>query len=136
MLPNEQFEQYGRVLTGEETDLELAQLARVQYLKTAKLRPPLAYEIGDTPDNIADLTRTQVAFYGVSRGIITDPALVARLDNIAVALLYGYGGAEKAVSAIEENNAVLLEQTAAYFHAKKRIMESTDVDEIRMIDLN
>lgn len=135
MLPNEQFELYGRVLDGTESELDLARFERTQYLKTAKLRPPLAHKIGDTPDNIADLTRTQIAFYAVSRGIITDPALVARLDSIAVALLAGYGGDEKVVGAIEENNAVLLERTAAYFQAKKRIMALTDVEEIRMIDL-
>lgn len=137
MQPNEQFEQYGRVLTGDETELELAQLARIQYLKTGpgKLRDRLAHGIGDTPDNIADLTRTVIACYAVDRGIITDPLIIARLDAVIASMVEGYGGEEVIISAIEANNTLLLSATSEYFRAKAEIMACADEDDIRMIDL-
>lgn len=52
----QQIELYGQLLTGDETELDLAKLARIQYLKT-KMRPRLAAQIGDYGDNITDVTR-------------------------------------------------------------------------------
>ncbi len=60
-------ELYGRNLTGDETDLEKAKLARAQYLKT-KMRVKLAGDMGDTDDNVADLTRACVLGLAIQTG--------------------------------------------------------------------
>jgi len=138
MLESEQFELYGQILSGDESEVELAQLARVKYLKTGpgKLRDRLSHGIGDTPDNVADITRTIIACHAVNRGIITSPSIIARLDAVIASMLEGYGGEEAIIFAIEGNNALLLAATSDYFRAKAEIMASTDPEEIRMIDLS
>ena len=138
MIESEQFELYGQILSGDESELERDQLARIKYLKTGpgKLRDRLSRGIGDTPDNVADLTRLNIACHAVNRGIISNPSIIARLDAAIVSMLEGYGGEEAIVSAIEANNALLLAATSDYFRAKAEIMASTDLEEIRMIDLS
>lgn len=138
MLESEQFELYGQILSGDESELERDQLARIKYLKTGpgKLRDRLAHGIGDTPDNVADITRTIIACHAVNRGIITNPSIIARLDAVIASMLEGYGGQEAIISAIEWNNALLLAATSDYFRAKAEIMASTNPEEIRMIDLS
>ena len=65
------FEYYGKILTGDETELEKAQLARAKYLKD-KMRTHMLPYLGDTDDNIADLTRAITLGIAIQHGFVTN----------------------------------------------------------------
>jgi len=136
MLPVEEFEIYGRFLTGEETDLELDQLARTRFLKL-KMRERLAAEIGDCEDNVTDVLRGVLLCYAVSSGIIKDAAVIARLTNYVTQMLEGYGGASAVMDVLEfDAMPVMRHVKEGYFAAKVKIGAAKTTEEIAAIDID
>lgn len=131
-----QINTYGQLLTGDETELDLARLARIHFLKK-KMRPALAAAIGDTPDNIADSMRALILGDCIALGIVTDQAVIDAHKAYLAALLEGYGGPE-AIAAVLQGAAQAIGQYVVnkYFTAKSQIMASDDEDEIRSIDID
>jgi hypothetical protein len=135
MLKNEQFEMYGQVLTGAETDLELAKLARKRYLKI-KMRQGLAHEVGDDKDTITDVLRLALLCYGISSGIVTDTNAIARTNAYVAEMIMGYGGADNMLDILEFcRDAVGRHVVAGFFAAKVAIDAAETVDDVRMVDL-
>jgi len=126
---------YGRVLTGEETALELEKLARTQYLKS-KMRKKLAQDIGDSPDNVADMTRAIMLGMAISEGLVTDTQIITRYHLYVQDMVQDYGGAEAIMDVLEYDKTALEQHVVAgYFLAKQTVGEAADADEVRMIDL-
>jgi hypothetical protein len=126
---------YGKLLTGSESELELAKLQRIKFLKS-KFRPNLEAIIGDTPDNVADTVRTIVMGMAIMMGIETNQDLIDGYQEYISSLYVGYGGGENILSVIA-GTAVGLQQevVAGYFVAKAMIEASDDIDYINKIDL-
>ena len=135
ITPDRELELYGRVLTGNETELDIARLARVQYLKK-KMRRKLAADIGDSPDNVADMTRALVLGMAIDAGIVADPQIITRYHLYIQDMVQNYGGAESIMDVLEYDKTCLEQHVVAgYFLAKQTIDEAADVDEVRLVDL-
>lgn len=135
MLPSEQFEMYGQVLTGTETELDLAKLARRRYLKI-KMRQGLAHEVGDDPDTTTDVLRTALLCYAVSAGLVTDAPVITRLNTYVGEMIAGYGGAEAVLDVLEfDKDAVGRHVVEGYFAAKATIDEAETVEAVNAVDL-
>ncbi|MDY0331840.1 MAG: hypothetical protein RBR52_15285 [Thiomonas sp.] len=130
-----EFQTYGRLLTGEETELEKAKLARTRYLKL-KIRKPLAVAIGDDPDTITDVLRAVLLCHAIQAGIVTDPAVITRLRTYVQEMLEGYGGAEAIMDVLEYDKAMIGQHVMlGYFAAKAMIDAATTPEDVMMIDL-
>lgn len=135
MLPKEEFEIYGKILT-TESEIEKAKLARIRFLKL-KMRDQLAANIGDDPDNTTDVLKAIVMSYAVSSGVITDTTIKTRLDNYINQLLAGYGGPSAIMDTLEFDlfhigNHVI----SKYFVAKNKINSALTEEEIMQIDID
>jgi len=136
MLPVEEFQVYGKYLTGEETDIELDKLSRERFLKI-KMREKLAAEIGDCEDNITDVLRGVLLCYAVSSGIIKDPMIIARLDNYVTQMLAGYGGASAVMDVLEFDAMPVMKHVKdGYFAAKEKIKEAKSKEEVMNVDID
>jgi len=123
------------VLTGTETDLDLARLSRVQYLKT-KMRRKLAQDIGDGPDNIADIQRAIILGCAIAEGLVTDAQIITRYHLYIQDLVQDYGGAEAIMDVLEYDKTALEQHVVAgYFFAKQTIDEAESEEEVRLVDL-
>ena len=135
MLKDEQFELYGKVIDGTESELDLAKLLRVRYLKM-KMRERLAHEIGDDPDSLTDTIRSVLICYGVSSGIITDQQVISRLNSYVSEMIQKYGGATAIMDILEfDKDAVDVHVMSGYFPAKLAIMAAALPEEVMAIDL-
>ena len=83
---------YGKVLSGTEAPLELAKLARVNYLKK-KMRIPLSRMIGDYADNLADTMKVLILGQAISLGIVTNTTVITKYKTWVQAMLTGYTAA-------------------------------------------
>ena len=132
---DEQYDRYGRVLTGAETPIELCRMARTQYLKK-KMRRKLEVDIGDGPDNVADLTRGLALGMAIEAGIVTDTQIITRYHLYIQDMVQNYGGPEAIMDVLEYDKTALEQHVVAgYFLAKQTIYEEDDHEAIRMIDL-
>lgn len=130
-----EFQLYGQYLTGSETELEKAKLARARYLKV-KMRKRLAAEIGDDPDTITDIMRAVLLCYSVSVGIVTDPDVIARLNVYIVEMLAGYAGPGNIMDVLEYDKAMIQQHVLmGYFAAKAQLMAADTVEEVCGVDL-
>ena len=130
-----QVELYGRLLTGEETGLELAKLARTQYLK-GKMRPRLAAVIGDWGDNVTDVTRAIVLAEAIRLGIETDADVIAAYNAYVQAMYEGYGGGAAIMSVLAGNTTGLqAELITGYYVAKQAIAAAESLDAVQAVDL-
>ena len=131
----QQIEVYGKILEGNESDLELSKLARKSYLKQ-KMRIPLAWRIGDYGDNLADLTRALVLGEAIRRGHVSDQNVIDAFDGYIVSLLASYGGPEAIIRVLESNltelNTYLVEK---YYSAGTAIAATQEIDEVNLIDI-
>ena len=135
MTKDEEFELYGCHLTGDETELEKAKLARAWYLK-CKMRKPLAAAIGDDPDTITDVLRAVLLCHAIQSGLVTDQSVIERLRVYVQDMLDGYGGAEAIMDVLEYDKTMIGKHVVAgYFAAKKAIAEAQTDEEVMMIDL-
>jgi hypothetical protein len=126
---------YGKLLTGDETELELAKLQRIKYLKN-KFRPNLEAIIGDTPDNVADTVRTIIMGMAIAFGIETDQTLINGYNSYIASMYEGYGGGASILSVIAGTSAGLQQEVVgSYFIAKNMIENSDDIDYINRVDL-
>ena len=135
MTKDEEFILYGRHLTGDETELEKAKLARARYLK-CKMRKPLAVAIGDDPDTITDVLRAVLLCHSIQSGLVTDQTVIERLRTYVQDMLDGYGGAEAIMDVLEYDKAMIGQHVMmGYFAAKGRINGAETVDDVMMVDL-
>ena len=131
----ESFERFGKVISGDETNLDLIKFARIKFLKE-KMRPMLASQIGDTLDNIADTVRAVVLGDAINLGLVTDKVVIESYTGYIKAMLDGYGGAESIIAVLSENMSPLNQQlTEGYFVAKSQILSAETEDEVRIVDL-
>ncbi len=132
----QQIELYGQLLTGDETELDLAKLARIQYLKT-KMRPRLSAQIGDYGDNITDVTRALVLGEAIRIGIVTDIDTITLYNQYIDFMLQAYGGAEEILKILGENtNSLSNHLVNGYYSAKQQIMAVTEDDEDPITAIN
>jgi hypothetical protein len=130
-----QLEQYGSTLTGVETDLAKAKLARVQYLKL-KLRRLLGWEnIGDLNDIAADVNKSLLLGLGIVSGAITNAPLIARYKAYLAAQITLYGGPAKIMNTLEANAVPLLKWVARLADAKVAIAAAVDVEAVSKVDV-
>ena len=117
------------------TELETAKTKRVQYLKT-KMRRQLEEAIGDGPDNIADIQRAIIMGSAISRGVVTDTAIITRYAEYITGLLADYGGADAIMDVLEYDKTALEQHVVAgYFLAKQTIREAEDEAGVMLVDL-
>jgi len=135
MTIEEQLSAYGQVLTGEETALDLVKLQRIQYLKEKLRRKLDIIPLGDSKDLITDLTKGTILGWAIQRGIVTDPAVLARFDAAVTAQVEFYGGAEFIVGMLEANAVKLGGWMAKYYAAKVGILAAATEDDARMVDI-
>lgn len=130
-----EFQTYGRMLTGEETELEKAKLARIRYLKI-KMRKPLAIAIGDDPDTITDVLRAVLLCYAIQAGIVTDQTIITRLQVYVQDMLEGYGGAEAIMDVLEYDKAMIGQHVLmGYCAAKAMVDAAATIDDVTAVDL-
>ena len=130
-----EFQTYGRLLTGAETDLEKAKLARIRYLKL-KMRKPLAVAIGDDPDTITDVLRAVLLCHAIQAGIVTDTLIIARLRSYVQEMIEGYGGAASIMDVLEYDKAMIGEHVLmGYLAAKVMIDAAETIEEVMAVDL-
>ncbi len=130
-----EFQTYGRLLTGDETELEKAKLARVRYLKI-KMRKPLAIAIGDDPDTITDVLRAVLLCHAIQAGLVTDATIIARLRAYVQEMLDGYGGAAAIMDVLEYDKAMIGQRVMlGYFAAKAMVDAAETPEDVMMIDL-
>lgn len=130
-----EFQMYGKMLDGTETELEKAKLARVRFLKL-KMRKPLAVAIGDDPDTITDVLRAVLLCHAIQAGIVTDTAVITRLRNYVQEMLVGYGGAEAIMDVLEYDKAMIGQHVMlGYFAAKAMVDAAETVEDVMGVDL-
>ena len=130
-----EFQLYGQYLTGSETELERAKLARARYLKV-KMRRQLAAEIGDDPDTITDILRAVLLCYAVQIGIVSDQDVIDRLNVYVTEMLAGYGGAAAVLDVLEYDKAAIGRHVMlGYFAAKARLAHAETVEDVMNVDL-
>lgn len=130
-----QLEQYGSTLTGAETELAKAKLARVQYLKL-KLRRLLGWEnIGDLNDIAADVNKSLLLGLGIVSGAITNASLIARYKAYLAAQITLYGGPAKIMDKLEANAIPLLKWMAKLTDAKTDIVAAEDEEAVGAVDV-
>ena len=135
MTKDEEFELYGCHLTGGETELEKAKLARARYLK-CKMRQQLASAIGDDPDTITDVLRAVLLCHAIQSGIVTDQSIIERLRAYVQEMLAVYGGAEAIMDVLEYDKDMIGQHVVrGYFAAKASLMSATTVDDVMLVDL-
>ena len=135
MTKDEEFELYGCYLTGDETELEKAKLARERYLK-CKMRRQLSAVIGDDPDTITDVLRAVLLCHAIQSGLVTDQAVIARLRVYVQDMLDGYGGAEAIMDVLEYDKDMIGQHVVrGYFAAKAALVSATTVDDVLLVDL-
>ena len=125
----EQVVKYGHALTGQETELELAQLAQIQILKYA-MRILLAGAIGDYGDNIADVTRAMVLAEGIRNGAITDENIIKGYAQYCQDMVDIYGGATAIMAVLNFDLQGLQTYLAPYYPAKSETEAVTDISVI------
>ena len=131
----QQIEIYGKLLTGEETELELSKLARTNYLK-GKMRPRLAAAIGDFGDNITDVTRALVLGEAIRLGIETNADVIASYNAYVQGMYEGYGGGAAIMAVLAGNTTGLqAELITGYYVAKQAIAAAETVDAVQAVDL-
>lgn len=135
MVKDEEFTLYGCHLTGDETELEKAKLARERYLK-CKMRRQLSADIGDDPDTIADVLRAVLLCHAIQSGFVTDQTVIERLRAYVQDMLAGYGGAEAIMDVLEYDKHMIGQHVVrGYFAAKAALMSATTVDDVMLVDL-
>jgi len=132
---NFQMDTYGKILSGEETSLEIARLERRAYLKQ-KFRPALAAAIGDYGDNITDCTRAIVLGQAIALGLVTDKAVIDSFGAYIKAMLAGYGGADACMASLAKTvDGLQQELVAGYYVACQQIAKAETEEQVRRIDL-
>lgn len=135
MTKQEEFELYGKYLTGTETELELQKLSRVRYLKL-KMRDRLAADIGDDPDALTDVLRCVLIAQGINLGIVTDADIIARHAQYIGEMLVGYGGAENIMDVLEyDKDRIGYHVMLGYFAAKSRVDAAETAEDVMTVDL-
>jgi hypothetical protein len=126
---------YGQYLTGNETDLEKAKLARARYLKL-KMRAGLAADIGDDPDTITDVLRAVLMCQAINLGLVTDEGLVSRMRAYISEMIQGYGGAESIMDVLEYDKQKIGQHVMlGYFAAKAMLQVAETLDDVMAVDL-
>ena len=126
---------YGCLLVGDETELEKARLARIQYLKN-KMRPRLQAIIGDLGDNITDTVRALILGESIRLGLVTDQGQIDQYRSYVSAMLVGYGGAEPILSVLLGSlTGLQAELIEGYYHAKAAVNAAESAEAINAVDL-
>ncbi len=132
---NTQLEIYGRVLTGQETDLEKESLLRANYLK-GKLRRALdLVGLGDEKDISTDLAKSIALGAAIQMGLVADQKILDRYKALAQAQLALYGGPEAIISVLEEQSAKLADLLGRYYGAKMIMAAAKDEEAVRLVDI-
>ena len=135
MTKQEEFALYGCYLTGIETELEKAKLARTRYLK-CKMRKPLAAAIGDDPDTITDVLRAVLLCHAIQSGIVTDQHVIDRMGDYVQDMIGGYGGAEAIMDVLEYDKDMIGQHVmVGYFAAKAMIDAAETPEDVMLVDL-
>ena len=126
---------YGQPLVGDETELEKARLARIQYLKN-KMRPRLQAIIGDLGDNITDTVRALILGEAIRLGLVTDQGQIDQYRSYVSAMLLGYGGAESILSVLLGSlTGLQAELIEGYYQAKAAVNAAESAEAINAVDL-
>ena len=126
---------YGQPLVGDETELEKARLARIQYLKN-KMRPRLQALIGDLGDNITDTVRALILGEAIRLGLVIDQGQIDQYRSYVSAMLYGYGGAESILSVLLGSlTGLQAELIEGYYQAKAAVNATESAEAINAVDL-
>lgn len=134
-VEKDQVDLYGLIPAGDETELELAKMARKQYLKK-KFRPILAAEIGDYGDNITDAVRAIVLGQAILLGIETDSKIVDLYKTYINTMVNGYGGSAAIMSVLLESvNGLQQHLVSEYYAACLQIADAKTIEDVRMVDL-
>ena len=135
LTKEQQFEIYGQLLTGQETEKELKQIKRINYLKQ-KSRKDLEYSLGDTRDNISDVEKGLILGFAVAFNIIQNNETKAKYKEYVTELLNIYGGPEHILRKLVDKKELMKNIVdQEYMVAKKRILNETDIEKIDQIDL-
>ena len=135
MTKQEEFALYGCYLTGIETELEKAKLARARYLK-CKMRQQLASAIGDDPDTITDVLRAVLLCHAIRSGIVTDQHVIDRMGDYVQDMIDGYGGAEAIMDVLEYDKDMIGQHVVrGYFAAKAMIDAAETPEDVMLVDL-
>ena len=126
---------YGQPLVGDETELEKARLARIQYLKN-KMRPRLQALIGDLGDNITDTVRALILGEAIRLGLVIDQGQIDQYRSYVSAMLYGYGGADSILAVLLGSlSGLQAELIEGYYQAKSAIGAAESAEAVSAVDL-
>jgi len=132
---DEQLLIYGTPLTGAESALDCARLARAQYLKTKLRRLLDQLPFGDVLDTLTDLTKGVILGCAIQQQVVTDANIINRFKAVVAAQLEFYGGAEFVVEMLEVNAQKLSGLMARYYQAKAAIAAAQDEDTVMSVDI-
>jgi len=135
MTKQEEFALYGCYLTGIETELEKAKLARARYLK-CKMRQQLAAAIGDDPDTITDILRAVLLCHAIQIGLVTDSSVIERLRAYVQEMIDGYGGAASIMDVLEYDKSMIGQHVMMGYFAAKAMIDAAETPEgVMLVDL-
>lgn len=130
-----EFQMYGKMLDGTETELEKAKLARARYLKM-KMRASLSADIGDDPDTIADVLRCVLLCQAINLGIVTDEGVIARHTTYIAEMLAGYGGPVAIMDVLEFDKRKIGQHVLmGYFAAKANLALADTLEDVMAVEL-
>lgn len=132
----DEFSYYGKNLNGTETGLEKAQFARIKYLKD-KMRRQMLPNLGDTDDNIADLTRAIALGLAIQNGSVTDEDIISRYNIYLNDTLASYGGADAIITILEDDKEHIANYVVSgYYVAKQEVLACESIEDVNKIDLH
>ncbi|MHB9075790.1 MAG: hypothetical protein ACYC6G_19995 [Desulfobaccales bacterium] len=135
MTSDEQLKVYGQALTGEETELDLVKLQRIQYLKEKGRRFLDLIPFGDTLDIMTDLCKGVILGWAIQQGVVTDPTIINRFKAAVSTQLEFYGGPEFVIGMLEDNAGKLSACMSRYYQAKAEIALATDMETVMAVDI-
>lgn len=132
---NTQVDLYGKALTGTESELDKAKLARKWYLKK-KMRRMINEEIGDVEEVLSAVTKFVVAVSAVSLGLTKDEAILDKIKTTVSKAVALYGAYSPMIEDVETLLTVLEHQLSnKYYVAKSEIDSAVTTDSVNLIDL-
>jgi hypothetical protein len=119
---------YGQSLTGNETELELYKLRRIQEFNV-QMRANISGSIGDTEAKLTDVIRMVVIGSGIQLGLITAPWAINTYKYYIETMLPGMGGVGPILGTLNEDLSVLGEWLIGRFYVARTAIRAASTKE-------
>lgn len=130
-----EIEVYGQALTGNEAELDLYKLRRIQEFNNT-IRANISGRIGDTEAKLTDVIRMVIIGSGIQLGLITAPWVINTYKYYIETMLPGFGGVGPILGTLNDDLSVLGEWLVGKFYvARTAIQSATTQEEVDAVNL-